>query len=146
MVICLERDADLHVAQLMHCHLLSLASVKSRLVSPFWYRLTRVVPEKGPLNGSVCYCPSKVRVTVLYRKCSTNHAGVKVLRNTKRRLLVKCGTAECGMRKVKCGMKTVERCCETVGKMRYDTRCYFNVRSKADISQLNLPHGNQQLR
>ena len=25
--------------------------------------------------------------------------------------------------------------------VRYDTRCYFNVRSKADISQLNLPHG-----
>ena len=24
----------------------------------------------------------------------------------------------------------------------YDTRCYFNVRSKADMSQLNLPHGN----
>ena len=24
---------------------------------------------------------------------------------------------------------------------RYDTRYYFNVRSKADISQLNLPHG-----
>jgi len=24
----------------------------------------------------------------------------------------------------------------------YDTRCYFNVRSKADISQLNLPHGS----
>jgi len=24
---------------------------------------------------------------------------------------------------------------------RYDTRCYFNVRSKADMSQLNLPHG-----
>jgi len=21
----------------------------------------------------------------------------------------------------------------------YDTRCYFNVRSKADMSQLNLP-------
>jgi len=30
--------------------------------------------------------------------------------------------------------------------VRYDTRCYFNVRSKADISQLNLPHGNQQLK
>jgi len=26
-------------------------------------------------------------------------------------------------------------------QIRYDTRCYFNVRSKADISQLNLPHG-----
>ena len=28
-----------------------------------------------------------------------------------------------------------------VDTIRYDTRCYFNVRSKADISQLNLPHG-----
>jgi len=37
-----------------HCHSLSLASLKSRLVLPFWYRLTRVVPEKGPLNGCVC--------------------------------------------------------------------------------------------
>ena len=27
-----------------HCHSLSLASVKSRLVLPFWYWLTRVVP------------------------------------------------------------------------------------------------------
>ena len=26
--------------------------------------------------------------------------------------------------------------------LRYDTRCYFNVRSKADISRLNLPHGD----
>ena len=24
--------------------------------------------------------------------------------------------------------------------IRYDTRCYCNVRSKADISQLTLPH------
>jgi len=29
----------------------------------------------------------------------------------------------------------------TGAAIRYDTRCYFNVRSKADISQLNLPHG-----
>jgi len=35
VVICLERDADLH-----------MASVKSRLVLPFWYRLTWVVLEK----------------------------------------------------------------------------------------------------
>jgi len=28
----------------------------------------------------------------------------------------------------------------------YDTKCYFNVRSKADISRLNLPHGNRQLK
>ena len=25
--------------------------------------------------------------------------------------------------------------------LRYDTRCYFNVRSEADVTQLNLPHG-----
>ena len=24
--------------------------------------------------------------------------------------------------------------------LRYDTRCYFNVRSKANMSRLNLPH------
>jgi len=51
MVISLEQGADLHMAQLMP---LSLASVKSRLVLSFWYWLTRVVPEKGPLNGCVC--------------------------------------------------------------------------------------------
>jgi len=54
VVICLEQSADLHVAQLMPLPLFSLATVKSRLVSPFRYRLTRVVPEKGPLNGCVC--------------------------------------------------------------------------------------------
>jgi len=41
---------------LCHCHSLSLASVKSRLVLPFWYRLTQVVPEKWLLNGCVCVC------------------------------------------------------------------------------------------
>ena len=45
-----------------HCHALSLASVKSRLVLPFWDRLTRVVPEKGPLNGRVWLgCCTEVR-------------------------------------------------------------------------------------
>jgi len=38
---------------LCYCHSLSLASVKSRLVLPFWYRLTRAVLNKGPLNGCV---------------------------------------------------------------------------------------------
>ena len=35
------------------CHSLSLATVKSRLVLPFWYRLTPVVLDNGPLNGCV---------------------------------------------------------------------------------------------
>jgi len=46
-----------------HCHALSLASVKSRLVLPFWYRLTRVVPDKGPLNRCVCVCVCRWRGT-----------------------------------------------------------------------------------
>ena len=36
-----------------HCLSLSLALVKSRLALPIWYRLTWVVPEKGPLNVCV---------------------------------------------------------------------------------------------
>ena len=51
MVVCLVQGADLLMAQLMQ---LSLASVKSRLVLPFWYRLTWVVLEKGSLNRCVC--------------------------------------------------------------------------------------------
>ena len=42
-----------------HCHSLSLASVKSRFILPFWYLLTWLLPKKGPLNGCVCinlYC------------------------------------------------------------------------------------------
>jgi len=39
-----------------HCHSLSLASVKSWLVLSFWYPLTCVVPDKGPLNVCVCVC------------------------------------------------------------------------------------------
>ena len=34
------------------------------------------------------------------------------------------------------------QCVHPYDTPRYDTRCYFNVRSKADTSQLNLPHEN----
>ena len=54
MAVCLERGADLHMAQLMPGHSPSPASVKSRLVLPFWYRLTWLVLDRGPLNGCVC--------------------------------------------------------------------------------------------
>jgi len=55
VVICLESGADcLHMVQLMPLRPeppSSLASFKSRLVLPFWYRPTQVVLEKRPLNG-----------------------------------------------------------------------------------------------
>ena len=40
VVICLERAATCIWPSWRHCHSLSLASVKSRLVLPFWYGLT----------------------------------------------------------------------------------------------------------
>ena len=39
-----------------HCHSMSPASVKSKLVLPFWYWLTRVIPDKGLLNVCLCMC------------------------------------------------------------------------------------------
>jgi len=61
----MDRGADcLHIVQLMPLHPKtppSLASFTSRVVLHFWYRLiTRVVPEKRPLNG----CSSEVHCTV----------------------------------------------------------------------------------
>jgi len=51
MVICLEQGADcLHMVQLMPLHLKTpppLASFKSRLVVPLWYRLTQVVRKRS---------------------------------------------------------------------------------------------------
>jgi len=71
MVICLERDADLHTAQLMPlpCHSPSLASVKSRLVLPLWYRLTCVVPARKRAVKRVCVCVC-VCLSVVGSRCA----------------------------------------------------------------------------
>jgi len=34
--------------------------------------------------------------------------------------------------------------CGILLQLGYDTRCYFNLSSKADMSQLNLPHGKSE--
>ena len=50
-----------------HCHSLS------RLIFPFWYRLTLVVPDKGPLNGCVCVCVRLASYTICCRtSCTAN--------------------------------------------------------------------------
>ena len=54
MVICLEQGADLHTAQLMPLPLAVSFFSKIQVGLPFWYQLTWVVLEKGPLNGCVC--------------------------------------------------------------------------------------------
>ena len=50
-----------------HC---LFASVKSRLVLPFWYWLTQVVLDKGPLNGCVCVCVCVFQKGVSRSVCS----------------------------------------------------------------------------
>ena len=57
---CLGWGADLHIAQQMPLPLTISCSSKSRLVLPFWYLLTRVVPDRFQQNSKtvVCVCVS----------------------------------------------------------------------------------------
>ena len=56
MVICLERGADLHMAQLMPLPL--TVSCFSKILSGFTFLVPAYLgsPGKGPLNGCVCVC------------------------------------------------------------------------------------------
>jgi len=59
MVMCLGQGADLHMAQLMPLPLTISCSGKSRLVLPFWCRLTWVVLDRiqeGLKMVCVCVC------------------------------------------------------------------------------------------
>ena len=58
--LCLDQGAYLHMAQLMPLPLTISCSSKSRLVLPFWCRLTRVVPGKIQEGRKkvVCICHS----------------------------------------------------------------------------------------
>jgi len=53
MIICLERGADLHMAQLMLLPLTVSCFSKIQTGLSFWCQLTWVVQEKGPLKGCV---------------------------------------------------------------------------------------------
>ena len=64
MVVCLERYADLHMAQLLPLPLTVSCFSKIQIGLPFWYWLTRVVAEKGPLN--VCVCVHRPMFVAVY--------------------------------------------------------------------------------
>ena len=55
MVICLEQGADLHMAQLMPLPF-AVSYFRKIQIGFTLYRLTRVVPDKGPLNRCECVC------------------------------------------------------------------------------------------
>ena len=67
MVICLGLGANcLHMVQLMPLsspNPVTFASFQSRLVLPFWHRLTQVVLEKGPLNGCACVYFQEIKIS-----------------------------------------------------------------------------------
>jgi len=65
VVICLRWGADLHMAQLMPLILTVSCSSKSRLVLPFWYRLTRVVPDSCYTGVVVVLCTRGEQCTYL---------------------------------------------------------------------------------
>ena len=56
VAISLEQGADMYIAQLMPLPLTVPCLSKIQIALPFWYQLTRVVPDKGPLNVCVCAC------------------------------------------------------------------------------------------
>ena len=56
MVIRLQRGADLYIAQLMPLPLTVYCFSKIQIGLVFWYRLTGVVPDTGPLNGCSLVC------------------------------------------------------------------------------------------
>jgi len=64
VVICLERGADLHMAQLMPLPLTFSCFSKIQIGFTFLVLAHPVVPEKGPLNGCVCVCVTHLSVNI----------------------------------------------------------------------------------
>jgi len=83
VVICLEQGADLHMAQLMficHCHSLSLASVKSRLVFAFLEPAHPGSPgQRAVKRVCVCVCKTVKRIKVC--KWGSHSLGYKELQD-----------------------------------------------------------------
>jgi len=66
VVICLERGADLHTAQLMPLLLTVSCFSKIQIGLHFWYRLTREVLENRAIKWvwvCVCVCVTMVKLT-----------------------------------------------------------------------------------
>jgi len=63
MVMYLGQGADLHMAQLMPLLLTISCSSKSRLVVPFWYLVTQVVPDKIQKSSKTIVCVCALCIT-----------------------------------------------------------------------------------
>ena len=74
MVICLERDADLHMAQLMPLPLTVSCFSKIQIGFTFLVLAHPGGPGKGPLNMCVCVCLNVVQVCELSAESSISVA------------------------------------------------------------------------
>jgi len=64
VAVCLERGADLQMAQVMPLPLTVFCFSKIQICLPFSYRLARVVPDKETLNGCVCVCYHNITLSL----------------------------------------------------------------------------------
>ena len=67
MVICLERDADLHMAQLMPLPLTVSCFSKIQIGFTFLAPAHPGSPGKRPLNGCVCVCVLHDIIQMMHR-------------------------------------------------------------------------------
>ena len=103
MVICLERGAELHMAQLMQLPLtVSCCFSKIQIGSTFFASAHLGSPGKGPLNGCVCkYILISVTFTICQRSCRgtsrSQFSSLKpvIMKSVKCGLEKECFTARC---------------------------------------------------
>ena len=80
MVICLERDADLHMAQMMPLPLTVSCFSKIQIGFTFLVLADLGSPGKGPLNGCVCvYCPWMHDSAIIFRQEAGQKKGSEIL-------------------------------------------------------------------
>jgi len=103
VVICLERGAELHMAQLMQLPLtVSCCFSKIQIGSTFFASAHLGSPGKGPLNGCVCkYILISVTFTICQRSCRgtsrSQFSSLKpvIMKSVKCGLEKECFTARC---------------------------------------------------
>jgi len=66
MVMCLGQGADLHMTQLMPLPLTISCSSKFRLLLPFWWRHTQVVPHKIEEGRKTVVCACQTSLDLLF--------------------------------------------------------------------------------
>ena len=93
------------MAQLIPLPLTVSCFSKIQIGLPFWYRLTQVVPDKGPLNGCVCAVILDMLVTVIDNQTLAYfYTGIFLFRRPPR---MQCATATIAAKRMQCATATI---------------------------------------